>query len=179
MSCAQCNAPLVAGALLCAQCGAPVVAVAAVSPPAPSPIAFAPVASAKKSAHGTGLAVVENGIADRTRTIDFPPGDFALLLGRHDLVATPPVVVDIDLSRFCPSVAMPDGTRGFPVSRRHATISRIGGSLTVTSQGASATFVRRAGSADFEAVPTGTSSVIDPGSRVVLGSHQPLILEVV
>jgi hypothetical protein len=129
--------------------------------------------------HATALVVVEHGVADRTRTIDLPPGDFSLLLGRHDLVATPPVVVDIDLSRFSPPVAMPDGTRGFPFSRRHATLSRIGGSLTVTSQGAGATFVRRAGSADFDAVATGSSSVLDPGSRVVLGAHLPLILEVV
>jgi hypothetical protein len=122
---------------------------------------------------------VENGVVDRSRTIDLPSGDFSLLVGRHDLVASPPVVVDIDVSRFCAPVAMPDGTKGYPVSRRHATISRIAGSLAVTSQGAGATFVRRAGKADFESVATGTSSVLDPGTRLVLGAHQPLILEVI
>jgi hypothetical protein len=174
-ACAACSAPLVAGALLCAQCGSPVASIAAGGV---TPVSLAAVASAQKCAQATGLVVVENGVADPSRTIDLPAGDFSLSLGRHDLAATPPVVVDVDLSRFSPPVVMPDGTRGYAVSRRHATVSRVAGSITVTSHGAAATLVRRAGSMDFEPLPAGTSSVLDPGARIVLGAHRPLILEV-
>jgi hypothetical protein len=180
--CAVCHAQLVPGALLCPSCGTPAGLAPAGAAPSPAVavvVPFAPVASAPRGHTAIGLAPVENGTADPSRALSLPVGDFSLRVGRHDLTATPPHVVDVDLTSFAGPVQLPDGSRGFPFSRRHATLARVAGALTLTPSADATTFVRRAGEPDFAPLAGGTSRVLEVGTRVVFGTHRPLIVEVV
>ena len=181
-ACPSCAAAIVPGAMLCPSCCAPLPshAVAHAAPvPIANVIAFPAVASSQSAAIATGLALVDNGSASTQRVIDLPRGDFSLVLGRHDLTSAPPVVVDVDLAAYCAPVHLANGTSGYPVSRRHATVTRTGAALTITPSATGTTFVRKPGAPDFESVQPGASFPLEPGTRVVLGTHRPLIVEVI
>lgn len=167
-TCSGCGAAIGAGALLCGGCGMP----AAIGVPVVS-------SAAPRAGVASGLSRVESGIADKRPAIELPRGDFSWTLGRHDLVARPPNVVDIDLGPLCTLIDLADGSRGFAVSRRHAVLARTGGTLTLRAQTDGSTFVRRADEADFAPLDAGAAQVIEVGARIVLGARSPLILEVV
>ncbi|MEI8256509.1 MAG: hypothetical protein WCJ30_12615 [Deltaproteobacteria bacterium] len=177
-TCGTCGAVVTPGALMCPSCGVPVVSVSPGSGPA-AVLPFAPVASSPRAGSAHALAPVAQGAVEHARAIALPGGDFTMLLGRHDLSTAPPTVVDIDLTSVCGPVALPDGSRGFPFSRRHATLSRVAGALTLTPCASGTTLVRRPGETDFAPLAGSTSRVLDVGSRVVFGAHQPLIVEVI
>jgi hypothetical protein len=142
-------------------------------------IPLAPIASASRAITAHALARITHGTVDTTHRISLPSGDFSWVVGRHDLASMPPIVVDLDVSPYCEAIELPNGTRGFPVSRRHATLARIAGRLTLTPAASGTTFTRKPGCADFEGVDAGTSRVLETGARVVFGTVHPLILEVI
>jgi hypothetical protein len=172
--CPGCGAVAVPGALLCTQCCTPLVSSAVASN---TPSVIPAMASAPASSHASCLVLVENGVPG-TRVIDLPQGDFSLLLGRHDLQSSPPLVVDVDLTAFCGLIELPGGGRGYSVSRRHVSIARTSGALSITALSGGKTCVRSPGASVYDDLAAGASARLDVGARVVLGAQNPLIMEV-
>src|SRR5258708_5683537 len=159
MRCPTCGAPTLVGALLCI-CGAPLAAnpvPGSLSSVAASPAAMAapiPIAAARPSP-GRAFKVVGGGAE-----LALPGADFdELLLGRHDLEATPPVVVDLDLGPIAPRKS-----GGFAISRRQARLARRAGRLFLAALGGAQTLCRQP-RARFVPIPSGQDGELFAGDR--------------
>lgn len=172
MKCAVCGAPPLAGALLCV-CGSPLpVAAGPGAVPIPAAAAAAPLGAIGALASPTGAALK---VVGQTQAFALPGDDFSeLLLGRHDLEARPPVVVDLDLGPLSPRA-----NGGFALSRRQARLSRRAGQLYLCALGGAQTLHRRVGAGTaFTVLPTNQEIALEPGDRVAFGSgDRALVLE--
>ena len=155
MNCSSCAAPIIPGALLCGKCGMPAPLVVG--------SALRPVKT---------LCVVEGGVSGAG--IPLPAEGAELLLGRHDLLRTPPWVVDVDLGRL---MQLSSG-EGPPVSRDQAVLARRAGELLLTAKGQAPTLHKPAGASQYTTVTNSQTQPIHPGDRVVFGhAGRVLVLE--
>ena len=128
-----------------------------------------------------GAAAAPTGAALKvvgaSHSFALPGDDFSeLLLGRHDLEARPPVVVDLDLGPLSPRAG-----GGFALSRRQARLSRRAGQLYLCALGGAQTLHRAVASgagAAFAVLPANQEIALEPGDRVAFGSgDRALVLE--
>jgi len=120
----------------------------------------------------TTLEVVEGGPSG-TR-VALPKEGVEITLGRHDLVRSPPWVVDVDLGRLMVLSA----AEGPPVSRDQAMITRRAGEVLVTPKGQAPTLHRPANTAAYATLTTGQAQPIRAGDRLAFGhGGRVLVLE--
>jgi hypothetical protein len=155
MNCNGCKAPIIPGALLCGSCGMP-----------------APLIAAVPSNAVKDLKVVEGGVMGASIPLPLEGGE--MCLGRHDLLRSPPWVVDVDLGRLM-QLSLGEGA---PVSRDQAVLARRAGELLLTPRGNAPTLHKAAGATDYKPLTASQTQPIHPGDRVVFGhAGRALVLE--
>ena len=151
IGCSHCGQSVVPGALMCGACGSP---------------------SVVNMGQVQALIVVEGGQIGLSMTL---PGEgVEWQLGRHDLVRTPPWIVDVDLGRLMNLPA----SEGPPVSREQASITRRAGELLLTPKGQAPVFHKSAAAVSYVLLSTGNAHPLKLGDRIAFGhSGHVLVLE--